>query len=332
MKRLLSGIQPSGQITLGNYIGAIKQFVKLQNELNDIEFFVMVVDLHAITVPQEKQKLRKNIKELAALYLACGLNKDKVTLFIQSEVKEHLILSYIMECTSYIGELERMTQYKDKKQKQIEGIRTSLLTYPCLMAADILLYDIDLVPIGADQKQHVELTRDIAERFNSHYGETFKIPEPYFPKTGARIKSLTEPTKKMSKSTDNLKSAIFILDDINQAKNKIKSAVTDSDTVIRFDEKNKPGISNLLTIYSSLTDIPIKNLEESYKNKSYKEFKEDLANIVGDELKRIQDKYNEIIASKELDEILDNGARKASIIAARKIDKVFNKIGLGRKK
>lgn len=332
MKRLLSGIQPSGQITLGNYIGAIKQFVKLQNELNDIEFFVMVVDLHAITVPQEKQKLRKNIKELAALYLACGLNKDKVTLFIQSEVKEHLILSYIMECTSYIGELERMTQYKDKKQKQIEGIRTSLLTYPCLMAADILLYDIDLVPIGADQKQHVELTRDIAERFNSHYGETFKIPEPYFPKTGARIKSLTEPTKKMSKSTDNLKSAIFILDDINQAKNKIKSAVTDSDTVIRFDEKNKPGISNLLTIYSSLTDIPIKNLEESYKNKSYKEFKEDLANIVGDELKRIQDKYNEIITSKELDEILDNGARKASIIAARKIDKVFNKIGLGRKK
>ena len=205
MKRLLSGIQPTGVVTLGNYLGAIKNFVKLQNELEDIDFLVFIADLHAITVPQNKTELRKNIKTLAALYIACGLDPKKVHLFVQSEVIEHTMLGYMLECNTYIGELERMTQYKDKKVKQIEGVSSSLLTYPVLMAADILLYDSDLVPVGEDQKQHLELTRNIAIRFNNKYGETFVVPEPYIAKQGARVMSLTDPTKKMSKSDPNPK-------------------------------------------------------------------------------------------------------------------------------
>ncbi len=219
---LVSGIQPTGKLTLGNYIGALKQFVKLQDELEDTELFIFIADLHAITTPQDRVELRKSIRNVAALYIACGLNPEKVNLFIQSEVLEHSVLGYIMESTAYIGEMERMTQFKDKKGKQTDGIRTSLLTYPALMAADILLYDANIVPIGDDQKQHLELTRNLAERFNNLYGETFVVPEGFFPKTGARIMSLTDPTKKMSKSDENPKSYINLLDDLGLIRSKLQ--------------------------------------------------------------------------------------------------------------
>ena len=332
MKRLVSGIKPTGSLTLGNYIGALRQFVKLQDELEDTEFFIFIADLHAITTPQEKQALKKSIKSIAALYIACGLDPNKVNLFVQSEVVEHAVLGYIMESTAYVGEMERMTQYKDKKQKQTEGIRTSLLTYPALMAADILLYDADIVPIGDDQKQHLELTRNLAQRFNHLYGDTFVVPEGFFPKTGARIKSLTEPDKKMDKSAENQKAYILLLDDLNQVKNKIRSAVTDSDTTIKYDLKNKAGISNLLQIYASLTDLSIKDIELKYKDSSYKEFKENLAAIVADTLKPIQERYHEIINSPYLDEVLDQGRQRASEIARKKMFKVYKRIGLGRVK
>jgi len=332
MKRLLSGIQPTGKLTLGNYIGALQQFVKLQDELEDTELFIFIADLHAITTPQNRQELKKNIRSVAALYLACGLDPNKVNLFVQSEVPEHAQLGYVMESTAYVGEMERMTQYKDKKGKQTEGIRTSLLTYPALMAADILLYDADIVPIGEDQKQHLELTRNLAVRFNNAYGQTFTIPEGYFTKTGARIMSLTEPTKKMSKSADNPKSYILLLDDLAQIRNKIKSAVTDSDGFIKFDPKKKPGISNLLTIYSALTDHSIKQLEEMYENKNYQVFKNDLAEVVADAIRPIQSKYFEIMNSTELDKILDQGAEKARHVASKKLMKVYKRLGLERKR
>jgi len=332
MKHLVSGIKPTGQLTLGNYIGAIKQFVALQDELEDTKMFIFIADLHAITTPQERQTLKKNIKSIAALYMACGLDPEKVNLFVQSEVPEHAQLGYVMESTAYIGEMERMTQYKDKKQKQTEGVRTSLLTYPALMAADILLYDADIVPIGDDQKQHLELTRNLAQRFNHLYGETFVVPEGFFPKTGARIKSLTEPTKKMDKSADNPKSYILLLDDLNRIKNKIKSAVTDSDAVIKYDVENKPGISNLLTIYASLTNQEIDTIVDKYKDSNYQTFKSDLADIVVDAIRPIQEKYHQIINSKALDEALNKGRDEASYIARKKLTKVYRRLGLERKR
>ena len=275
MKRVLTGIQPSGHITLGNYLGAIRPLLELQNE-DDVELLVFIADLHAITVPQERAKLRSNIKELAALLLACGLDLNKNHLFIQSEVPCHNQLGWVMECNSYIGELERMTQFKDKKVKQVDGVSAGLLTYPPLMAADILLYDADLVPVGEDQKQHLEITRDLATRFNNKYGETFKVPEAYILKTGARIMSLADPSKKMSKSDSNPKGYISLLDDINVAKKKIKSAVTDSDNKIKFDKDNKPGLSNLITIYSALTNKELSDIENIYQDSTYQKFKEDL--------------------------------------------------------
>lgn len=330
--RLISGIQPSGNITLGNYLGAIQNFLKLQNDEKIDDILVFIADLHAITVPQDKTALRANIKSLAALYIACGLDPERVKIFIQSEVPAHTMLGWALECNTYIGELERMTQFKDKKERQVAGVSSGLLTYPTLMAADILLYDADIVPTGADQKQHLELTRNIAERFNSKYGETFVVPEPVIAKAGAKIMSLNEPTKKMSKSDPNPKAYIALLDDINIAKKKIKSAVTDSEGTIKFDEENKPGISNLLTIYSCITGKSISDLEIQYKDSNYATFKEDLANVVGNLLQGIQDKYNVLLKSKELDEILDKGRDYANFLANRKIAKVFNKIGLGRKR
>lgn len=327
--RLVSGIQPSGAITLGNYLGAIKQFIKLQNEL-EADFFFFIADLHSITVSQNRVDLKRNIRSLAALYLACGLDSEKVTLFIQSEVPEHNMLGYIMESTVHIGELRRMTQFKDKSLRQGEGIKGSLLTYPALMAADILLYDANLVPIGDDQKQHLELTRLLAERFNSHYGDTFVVPEPYYAKEGARIMSLQDPTKKMSKSDDNKKGVIFLLDDIKQTKNKIRSAVTDSDSRIVYDKINKPGISNLIDIYCAISGKTIKELEHMYKDATYQAFKEDLAYEVEKLIVPIQNKYNVIMSSKELDYVLDEGRNKARLIAGRKMDKVYKKIGLKR--
>ena len=330
--RLISGIQPSGNITLGNYLGAIQNFLKLQNDEKIDDILVFIADLHAITVPQDKTALRANIKSLAALYIACGLDPERVKIFIQSEVPAHTMLGWALECNTYIGELERMTQFKDKKERQVAGVSSGLLTYPALMAADILLYDADIVPTGADQKQHLELTRNLAERFNSKYGETFVVPEPVIAKSGAKIMSLNEPSKKMSKSDPNPKAYIALLDDINVAKKKIKSAVTDSEGTIKFDEENKPGISNLLTIYSCITGKTIAELEEQYKDSNYATFKEDLANVVGDLLQGIQEKYNVLLKSKELDEILDKGRDYANYLANRKIAKVFNKIGLGRKR
>ena len=333
MKRLVSGIKPTGDLTLGNYIGAIKQFVDMQNELEDTEFFIFIADLHAITTPQDRLVLRDNIKKIAALYIACGLDPEKVNIFIQSEVKEHLMLSYIIESTLYVGEMERMIQYKEKRANQEEAIRTSLLTYPALMAADILLYDANLVPVGEDQMQHLELTKTAGNRFNYLYGDTFVIPEGITPKTGARIMGLQNPTSKMSKSDDKSdKDYILLIDDLARVKNKIKSAVTDNDTIVKFDTVNKPGISNLLTIYSVLTNTSIKDLEEKYKDSNYGTFKSELADVVVNFLEPIQNTYNKILKSKELDDILDRGRDRASLVASRKIDKVYHKVGLGRKK
>ena len=328
MKTIFSGIQPSGTITLGNYIGAMKQFVELQDEYN---CYFCIVDEHAITVPQDRLELRKNIRSLAALYLAVGLDPEKVTLFIQSEVPAHTEAGWILQCISYIGELERMTQFKDKSAGK-EAVSAGLLTYPPLMAADILLYNTDLVPVGEDQKQHIELTRDLAERFNKKYNDIFTIPEIRLPKAGARVMSLQDPTKKMSKSDPNSKAFITLLDEPKLIEKKIKSAVTDSEGVIRYDREAKPGVSNLLSIYSVLGNISIKELEEKYAGKGYGEFKQDLAELIIEELKPIQKRYAELIDSEELDEILDRGAEKANYVANKMLQKMKNAMGLGRKR
>ncbi|WP_312471305.1 tryptophan--tRNA ligase [Neobacillus sp.] len=328
MKTIFSGIQPSGTITIGNYIGALKQFVDMQNEYN---CFFCIVDQHAITVPQDPVTLRKNIRSLAALYLAVGLNPEKATLFIQSEVPAHAQAGWLMQCVSYIGELERMTQFKDKSAGK-EAVSASLLTYPPLMAADILLYNTDLVPVGEDQKQHMELTRDLAERFNKKYNDILTIPEISIPKVGARIMSLQEPTKKMSKSDPNKKSFITPLDEPTQIIKKIKSAVTDSEGLVKFDKENKPGVSNLLSIYSILDRKSIADIEEMYVGKGYGDFKGDLAEVVVNFFKPIQDKYYNLMESDELDNILDRGAEKANQVASKTLKKMENAMGLGRKR
>lgn len=328
MKTIFSGIQPSGMLTIGNYIGAMKQFVELQNDYN---CYFCIVDEHAITVPQDRLKLRQNIRSLAALYLASGIDPEKSTLFIQSEVPAHTQLGWMMQCVSYVGELERMTQYKDKSKKQ-EAVTAGLLTYPPLMAADILLYNTDIVPVGDDQKQHIELTRDLAERFNKKYNDIFTVPEPRIPETGARIMSLQNPEKKMSKSDDNQKASIFMLDDEKQIEKKIKSAVTDSEGVVKYDPENKPGVSNLLTIYTSFSDYSIQELEHKYEGKGYGEFKQDLAQVVIEGIKPIQQRYIDLIESDELDEILDMGAEKASLVAEKTLRKAKKAMGLGRVK
>ncbi|WP_043933050.1 tryptophan--tRNA ligase [Bacillus sp. EB01] len=328
MKTIFSGIQPSGTITLGNYIGALKQFVELQEEYN---CYFCIVDQHAITVPQDRMELRKNIRSLAALYLAVGLDPERATLFIQSEVPAHAQAGWMMQCVSYIGELERMTQFKDKSAGK-DAVSAGLLTYPPLMVADILLYRSDLVPVGEDQKQHLELTRDLAERFNKKYNEIFTIPEVRIPKVGAKIMSLQDPTKKMSKSDPNTKSFISILDEPKQIEKKVKSAVTDSEGIVRFDKENKPGVSNLLTIYSILGGKTIAELENAYEGKGYGEFKADLAEVVVGILKPIQDRYNQLMESSELDDILDRGAEKANRTATKMLKKMENAMGLGRKR
>lgn len=328
MKTIFSGIQPSGTITLGNYIGALSQFVELQDEYN---CFFCIVDQHAITVPQDRMVLRNNIRSLAALYLAVGIDPKKATLFIQSEVPAHAQGAWLMQCISYIGELERMTQFKDKSTGK-DAVSSALLTYPPLMAADILLYSTDIVPVGEDQKQHLELTRDLAERFNKKYNDILTIPEVRIPKVGARIMSLQDPTKKMSKSDSNNKATITLLDEPSVIIKKIKSAVTDSEGVVKFDRENKPGVSNLLSIYSILSGESIESIEAKYEGKGYGDFKSDLANVVVDALKPIQEKYNELMNSTELDDILDEGAAKANKVAGKMIRKMENAMGLGRKR
>ena len=333
MAVILSGIKPTGIPTLGNYLGALKNFVKLQNERTEDKFLFFIADLHAITVPQNPAELRANIKNLAALYLACGLNKDNLVLFIQSEVAEHAEMGYIMQSMAYMGEMERMTQFKEKSRKQETGVTTALFTYPALMAADILLYNTDLVPVGEDQLQHLELTRDLAIRFNNRYSDTFKVPEGLVTKVGARIMDLQNPLKKMSKSEDpGDKGCIFLLDPIDLIKKKIKSAVTDSDSIVKYDKANKPGISNLMTIYSCITGEDFKTIEAKYVGKGYGEFKSDLADIVAGEIAKIQDNYNKLINSSELDEILDKGRDEATYLARKQLSKVYRKVGLGRKK
>ncbi|MDP4104329.1 MAG: tryptophan--tRNA ligase [Bacillota bacterium] len=328
METIFSGIQPSGMLTLGNYIGALKQFVELQDEYN---CFFCIVDEHAITVPQDPKQLRKNIKSLAALYLAVGIDPEKATLFIQSEVPAHAQAGWMMQCVAYMGELERMTQFKDKSAGK-ESVLASLLTYPPLMAADILLYSANVVPVGEDQKQHMELTRDLAERFNKKYNDILTIPEARIPKVGARVMSLQEPTKKMSKSDTNNKGYISLLDDAKQIEKKIKSAVTDSDGIVKFDRDNKPGVSNLLSIYSILSSKSIPELEEMYHGKGYGEFKADLAGVVVNALAPIQEKYYQLIDSSQLDDILDQGAAKANRVAGKMLKKMENAMGLGRKR
>ena len=327
---VLSGIKPTGIPTLGNYLGAMRNFVKLQKEMTDYDFFMFVADLHAITTPQDPKELKQNIKNVAALYLACGLLPERLTLFIQSEIHEHAELGYIMQSIAYIGEMERMTQYKDKMQKQVAGVTSALLTYPALMAADILLYDAKYVPVGDDQKQHLELTRDLANRFNNRFGKTFVVPEPLISKTGARIMDLQDPSKKMDKSADNEKGCIFMLEPINSIKKKIKSAVTDSEAEIRFDPENKPGVSNLMTIYSVITNLSFEEIENKYQNLGYGAFKSDLAKVVANEMEPIQKQYFSLISSTELDDILNQGKIKAEIYAKKKLATVYKKIGLGR--
>ena len=328
MKRMLSGIKPTGRVTLGNYIGAIKPFVSFQDEY---EMFIFVANLHSMTVYQDPKELRTNTRDLIALYIAAGLDPQKAVLFLQSDVMEHAQLGWYLNCMAGMGELSRMTQYKDKVAKG-ENIGAGIFTYPSLMSADILMYDPDFVPTGEDQKQHVELCRDIAERFNSRYSETFKIPEPTIPKVGGRIMDLQDPTKKMSKSDMTGKGCIYILDDINISKKKIKSAVTDSDGHIHYDPENKPGISNLLEIYSILSGKTIKELEELYDGKGYGVFKTDLADVLGAELEKIQARYKEITTGSYLDDVLEEGAQKARMIARKKLAKVERKIGITIKK
>lgn len=327
MERMLSGIKPTGKLTLGNYIGAIRNFLKYQDEY---EMFVFIANLHSITVPQDKLELKKNTYDLAALYLACGLDPEKTTLFLQTDVPEHANLGFVMTCHTYMGELNRMTQYKDKVQKlEDQSIGVGLFTYPTLMAADILLYDPQYIPVGHDQKQHVELTRDLANRFNNRHGETFVVPQPLVAKTGARIMSLSNPTKKMSKSDDPTdKGCIYLLDDPKVARKKIMSAVTDTGMEIKYDVENKPGISNLMTIMSCLTDTSLEDIEQKYVGCNYGTFKKDLADIIENFLVDLQAKYKEICEQKIVNKILEEGAQKARRIANKKLMKVYKKLGL----
>lgn len=326
MKRILTGLQPTGVITLGNYIGAIKQMTKLQEEYDSIIF---IADMHAITVHQDKEELPSKIKSLVALYLACGIDPNKNTIFIQSDNIYHANISWLLECNTYYGELSRMTQFKDKSMKN-QNFTSGLLTYPVLMAADILTYDADYVPVGIDQKQHVELARDIATRFNKKYDDTFKIPEPLINNIGTKIMDLQEPTKKMSKSNENQKGVIRLLDDEKTIRKKIMSATTDSDMSVTYDIENKPGISNLINIYASLSNLTIKEVEAKFVGYNYGNFKKEVADLVVTELTKIQEKYNQIINSNELDKILDEGKEKTSKIAFEKYELMKKKIGLGR--
>ena len=325
MKRVFSGVQPTGNIHLGNYLGALKQFVELQD---DHECIYCIVDMHAITVPQDPKELRKHILDVAALYLAVGVDPKKSIVFVQSDVPGHAELSWILTCNSYTGELSRMTQFKDKSKNK-ESAPTGLFSYPVLMAADILLYDTDIVPVGNDQKQHIELCRDIAIRINNKYKKTFVVPDGRFLKEGARIMALDDPTKKMSKSAENVHSRISLLDEPSKIKKSIMKATTDSDGVVKFDVENKPGISNLLNIYSVLSGMSIPELEEKYEGKGYGDFKKDLVEVVVEALAPIKERYEQIRHSDELIEILKDGAVRANAIAQKTMKRVKENFGLG---
>lgn len=328
MSIIFSGIQPSGNLTLGNYLGALRNFTKVQH---DNECYYCVVNQHAITVPQDPKLLHQRTRELAAIYLAAGLDPEKATLFVQSEVPEHAQLGWIMTTLSYVGELERMTQYKDKASKRGDSIPAGLLTYPPLMAADILLYQTNYVPVGDDQKQHMEITRDLAQRFNSLYGEVFTIPQILLGHDGTRVMSLQEPTKKMSKSDDNTTATIYLLDNPKDIEKKIKRAQTDSENTVRYDIDCQPGISNLIEILSAVTDKTHEEIEAAYAGKGYGVFKKDVADAVISVLEPIQNRYQELVGDPELDRILDAGAAKAHAKASVTYEKVCQAMGLFRK-
>lgn len=324
-KVIYSAMQPSGIPSLGNYLGALKNWKNLQDEYNCI---FGVANMHAITVRQDPTELRQRTKNLVALFLAIGLDPEKHIIYVQSDVKAHAELAWILNCYTYMGELSRMTQFKDKSAKHSDNINAGLFTYPVLMAGDILLYQSDLVPVGADQKQHLEICRDIAGRFNSVYGDVFKIPDPYIPKVGARIMGLQNPERKMSKSeSDNANNVIYILDDTKVIANKIKRAVTDSDTEVRYGE-DKPGVSNLLNIYSSVTGKTVDEAVEEFKGCGYGEFKSVVADAVVAELEPIQKKFREYSSDKAyIEKVMKEGAEKASYIANKTLNKVKKKVG-----
>lgn len=325
MKRVFSGVQPTGNIHLGNYLGALKQFVELQD---DNECIYCIVDLHSITVPQDPKELRSHILDVAALYLSVGIDPKKSIVFVQSDVSGHSELSWILTCSAYTGELSRMTQFKDKSRGK-ESAPAGLFMYPVLMAADILLYDTDIVPVGNDQKQHIELCRDIAIRINNKYKKTFVVPDGRFLKEGARIMALDDPTKKMSKSAENIHSRISLLDEDGKIKKSIMRATTDSDGEIRFDPENKPGVSNLLTIYSVLSGKSIDDVVASFAGSGYGNFKKELVEITKEALLPIRQNFSEIRESDELKAILRDGAERAGAIAEKTMKRVKDNFGLG---
>lgn len=326
-KRIFSGVQPSGNITLGNYLGAIKNWVELQDSY---ECIYAIMDLHSITVRQNPQELKKRTLDLLKIYLACGIDAEKNLLFVQSHNSAHAELAWILNCYTYMGELQRMTQFKDKSAKHQDNINAGLFTYPVLMAADILLYQADLVPVGKDQMQHIEICRDIAGRFNGIYGDVFKIPEGFMPKAGAKVMSLAEPTKKMSKSDENPKAYISMLDDFNVIAKKIKSAVTDSEGVVEYREGDdtKAGINNLLTIFSAVTGRSIESIVKDYEGRGYGDFKGDLAEAVVEHIRPIRERYDALSGDKAyLENIYKTGAERAGYIANKTLKKVYKKVG-----
>ena len=325
MKKVLSGIQPSGNLCISNYLGAIKNWVKLQDTH---ECIYLIVDLHSLTIEQKPSDLRNRCYSFAAQYMACGIDPRKSIIAIQSHLPQHSELMWVLSTLTYLGELNRMTQFKDKSKGKDKSINLGLFSYPVLMAADILLYQADFVPVGADQKQHLELSRDIANRFNTRYSDTFTLPEPYIPKEGARIMSLQDPSAKMSKSDINESNYISLLDNPDIILKKIKRSVTDSGTEITYSDK-KPGLKNLINIYSSFSDNPVEFIVEKYEGKMYSEFKVDLADVIIENLKPIQDRYNDLIADKgELDKIFSMGRDKASYLSNKTLSKVYRKAGL----
>ena len=326
MKKVLTGLQPSGSLTIGNYIGAIKQMIEYQEKY---ESTIFVANMHAITVFQEPNELRENIKKLLAIYLACGIDPKKNTIFVQSDNVYHANVSWILECLTPYGELSRMTQFKDKSLKN-QNFSAGLLTYPILMASDILIYDSDYVPVGQDQKQHVELARNIAQRVNNKYKtDIFKIPEPLISENGAKIMDLVDPTKKMSKSAENPNGSIYMLDEEDVIRKKIMKATTDSDSTIKYDPINKPGISNLMVIYSSFSGMSIKDIESKYVRANYGIFKADVAQVIIDVLKPIQQKYYSILENEDIiNKIIEEGKEKTTKIAKEKYDKLAKIVGL----
>lgn len=326
-QRILSGIQPSGDLNIGHYIGALKSWLELQR---DFEALFMIVNLHAITVRQDPEMLRERTLSIAAQYIACGIDPDEAAIFVQSDVMEHAQLAWILNCHTGLGELQRMTQFKDKSLKQgTSGIYAGLLNYPVLMASDILLYQADRVPVGEDQKQHLELTRDLAERMNSLYGEIFTVPTPHIPAFGARIMSLQEPTAKMSKSDENPKASVLLLDEPKQILKKFKAAVTDSENRICFDVANQPGVSNLLTIFASVTSKTMDEAVAHFEGRQYGHLKVETAEAVVEFLRPVREKYADLMQDKaELLRALEGGAHKASAIAGKTLSRVEEALGL----